>query len=177
MPEGPELYLAGHAVNEICKGLKFSGKVKKSNISKYPFVCWEATKYNISAKARGKEVKLTLIETQSTQQKATRKITRRSIEPKTVNIIFRYGLTGKLRFDRVEDLHKHAHLNFYTADKKMVLSYVDTMRYGSWEVSDNWGRNRGPCVLNEYQQFRYYRIIIDIIYMYVCVSVCIYVSV
>uniref|UniRef100_A0A8I5ZKE9 DNA-(apurinic or apyrimidinic site) lyase n=1 Tax=Rattus norvegicus TaxID=10116 RepID=A0A8I5ZKE9_RAT len=60
MPEGPELHLASHFVNEICKGLVFGGCVEKSSVSRNPEVPFESSAYHISALARGKELRLTL---------------------------------------------------------------------------------------------------------------------
>ncbi|XP_076781771.1 endonuclease 8-like 1 isoform X3 [Arvicanthis niloticus] len=60
MPEGPELHLASHFVNETCKGLVFGGCVEKSSVSRNPEVPFESSAYRISALARGKELRLTL---------------------------------------------------------------------------------------------------------------------
>ncbi|XP_051012480.1 endonuclease 8-like 1 isoform X3 [Acomys russatus] len=60
MPEGPELHLASHFVNEACKGLVFGGCVEKSSVSRNPEVPFESSAYQISALARGKELRLTL---------------------------------------------------------------------------------------------------------------------
>ncbi|XP_076781777.1 endonuclease 8-like 1 isoform X7 [Arvicanthis niloticus] len=52
MPEGPELHLASHFVNETCKGLVFGGCVEKSSVSRNPEVPFESSAYRISALAR-----------------------------------------------------------------------------------------------------------------------------
>ncbi|KAI8508017.1 Endonuclease 8-like 1 [Branchiostoma belcheri] len=55
----------------------------------------------------------------------------------------------------MSELPKHAHLMFYTRDKPpMVLSFVDVRRFGRWEVGGGWQKDRGPCVILEYQDFR-----------------------
>jgi hypothetical protein len=51
-------------------------------------------------------------------------------------------------------LDKHAHLQFYTADKRHVLSFVDYRRFGRWEEGADWGRDRGPDPVYEHDAFR-----------------------
>ena len=147
MPEGPELHLAGLFVNQICKGRIFSGKVRKSSVStKNPDVPWDEENYSISAISRGKEVKLCLTKCATNKKKMPK--------CKTLDILFRFGMSGKFRFDKANEMHKHAHLNFYTKEGDMVLSFVDFRRFGRWEIDADWGKNRGPCVLQEYEAFR-----------------------
>lgn len=149
MPEGPELHIAGRFVNQICSGRIFSGKVMKSEVSKNPDVEWDEPAYTISATSRGKEVKLHLKICCESEKKKKDKT-----GEKMVSILLRFGMSGKFRFDPVDDIQKHAHLNFYTQDKKSVLSFVDYRRFGRWEVNEDWGKDRGPCVILEYQMFR-----------------------
>jgi hypothetical protein len=52
------------------------------------------------------------------------------------------------------ELDKHAHLQFYTADKRHVLSFVDYRRFGRWEEGADWGRDRGPDPVYEHDAFR-----------------------
>ena len=146
MPKGPELYLASVFVNKVCKGRIFSGNVIKSAVSvKNPDVPWNKDNYNISATSRGKEIRLTL--TQMHDMNTNRKLAK-------MHIIFRFGMSGKFRFDTPDSLHKHAHLNFYSKCGKHVLSYVDQRRFGRWEVDGVWGKDRGPCVIQECAAFR-----------------------
>ncbi len=60
--------------------------------------------------------------------------------------------TFQLRnFIPVEDLPKHAHLQFHTKDKSSVLSFVDYRRFGSWKINGDWGADRGPDPVTQYQ--------------------------
>lgn len=45
---------------------------------------------------------------------------------------------------------------FYTIkeDPQMVLSFVDFRRFGSWAIVDDWGVDRGPDPVLEYDLFR-----------------------
>ncbi|XP_064620135.1 endonuclease 8-like 1 [Lineus longissimus] len=154
MPEGPELHLASRLVNSVCSGRLFSGKVIKSEVStKNPDVAWDAEYYTISAHSRGKEMKLTLQEcTKNDEEKLTK--TNPPKVGKVSHIIFRFGMSGKFKFDKVSDMHKHAHLKFFTSDGNMVLSYIDVRRFGKWEQESDWGKKRGPCIIFEYKDFR-----------------------
>ena len=51
----------------------------------------------------------------------------------------------------VTEIPKHAHLQFYTLDKKNVLSFVDYRRFGSWKINGDWGPDRGPDPVTQYQ--------------------------
>ena len=51
----------------------------------------------------------------------------------------------------VADLPKHAHLQFHTKDKSSVLSFVDYRRFGSWKINGDWGADRGPDPVTQYQ--------------------------
>ena len=74
-------------------------------------------------------------------------------------VLFTFGLAGKFDFCKPDEMQKHSHLNFYTEDSypQMVLSFVDYMRFGKWTPNASWSKDRGPCVLFEYGDFRYYK--------------------
>ena len=129
MPEGPELYKNAQMVNEVCKGCIFSGKIVKSAVStKNPDVKFPAREYSIHAEARGKEMALILTSLDSDCK--TKGIKQENgCEKKKMRIVFRFGMSGKFTFGPVKDIHKHAHLNFYTKEKPlMALSFVDVRR-------------------------------------------------
>ncbi|XP_067837215.1 endonuclease 8-like 1 [Heptranchias perlo] len=153
MPEGPELHLASKFVNRVCSGIVFSGKVEKSTVSKncdVPFTC--AT-YIISAVSRGKEVKLTLIPIK--EDIKTDAVEHECELPGSMDIIFRFGMSGSFKLTAEEEVPKHAHLKFFTKERpKQVLCFVDPRRFGSWEVNGTWQLDRGPCVMFEYEKFR-----------------------
>ncbi|KAK3588312.1 hypothetical protein CHS0354_000314 [Potamilus streckersoni] len=153
MPEGPELHLSSRFVNFVCKNRIFGGKIIKSLVSRQPDVEWDAPYYTISAASRGKEVKLTL--TSQPDSKNDLLKTAPNEKPRTLDIIFQFGMSGKFDFYEAGGLVKHAHLNFFTVDEpKMVLSFVDFRRFGKWHVGADWSEDRGPCVLFEYPKFR-----------------------
>ncbi|XP_012584108.1 PREDICTED: endonuclease 8-like 1 isoform X1 [Condylura cristata] len=145
MPEGPELHLASHFVNQACKGLVFSGRVEKSPVSRNPEVPFESSAYHISASARGKELRLTLNPLPGAQPPR-----------ESLAVVFRFGMSGSFQLAPSDALPPHAHLRFYTAQPgpQQALCFVDIRRFGRWEVGGEWQPGRGPCVLLEYQQFR-----------------------
>ncbi|XP_029010100.1 endonuclease 8-like 1 isoform X2 [Betta splendens] len=152
MPEGPELHLASLYVNEVCDGVVFTGAVRKSEVSKCPDVPFTCEAYRITATSRGKEVKLTLTPIKSADSKRTVKSGQAD---QAMDVVFRFGMSGYFRFSAEDELPKHAHLRFYTKEKSCrVLSFVDTRRFGSWQPSGTWQRDRGPCVMFEYSSFR-----------------------
>lgn len=157
MPEGPELHLASRFINNVCRGRVF-GKIFKSDISKNPTVQPPAERYIISSSSRGKEIKLTLTEVLNNQKdgKGESKLLL-TAKPKCLDILFTFGLAGKFDFHDASDLQKHAHLNFFTCDSgpEMVLSFVDYMRFGKWTPDADFSKDRGPCVLFDYNNFRY----------------------
>ena len=148
MPEGPELHLASKFVNEVSEGRLFSGPVQKSAVSKSCDVEFSSPCYSITSESRGKELALTL----SCQKDAQNQL----------RLLFRFGMSGRFAFGPATQLHKHAHLNFFTsatangdsADAVFVLSFVDPRRFGSWQVTGGWGKDRGPDPMLEYGAFR-----------------------
>lgn len=149
MPEGPELHLASRYVNRMCEGVLFAGAVRKSDVSKSPDVPFVSQAYLISAASRGKEVKLTLTPAEPKHKGAKGD----SSEP--MDVVFRFGMSGMFKMTAEDELPKHAHLRFYTKEKpRRVLSFVDTRRFGTWHPNGTWQRDRGPCVLFEYESFR-----------------------
>ena len=140
MPEGPEIRTSSLFVNHVCRSIIFTGNPQKSTVSKNPDVIFSSQKYSISSESRGKEIALFLVCSYNPEYKT--------------RILFRFGMSGRFRFTLANDLLKHSHLVFYTADSpKMALSFVDPRRFGSWHETDDWGPNRGPDPISEYQPF------------------------
>ncbi|XP_069078260.1 endonuclease 8-like 1 isoform X1 [Pleurodeles waltl] len=159
MPEGPELHLAARYVNSVCEGVIFSGQVEKSEVSKNPEVPFSSQGYRITATARGKEVKLSLTpikwEAKSPMKGHAKQCLKTTEKEEPMDLVFRFGMSGTFRFTPADDVPKHAHLRFYTAEPpRNALCFVDTRRFGSWEVNGTWQPDRGPCIMLEYEQFR-----------------------
>ena len=137
MPEGPELHMGARFVNAVAKTKEFGGPIKKSAVStKNPDVTFNVAKYDIRAEARGKELKIYLTDKKKKTTTST-------------HLLIRFGMSGCFRLTRVQDLPKHAHLQFYTTDGQEVLSFVDYRRFGRWEVEGDWGKDRGPDAMTE----------------------------
>lgn len=131
MPEGPELYKNSQFVNKVCKGLIFSGKIVKSAVStknpdvSFPTMC----DYCITSESRGKETAL-ILTSLSSHGDGNQTKRGNDFEKQRLRILFRFGMSGKFTFGAVKEMHKHAHLNFFTKEKPvMVLSFVDVRRY------------------------------------------------
>ena len=128
MPEGPEVFKASQYINAVCSDRVFTGKIVKSAAStKNPSITtvkkWD---YTIRAESRGKEMALILTQYFPLEKKKEKKVHE---EKGSLRILFRFGMSGKFLFGSLADIHKHAHLNFYTKGKpKMVLSFVDVRR-------------------------------------------------
>ncbi|XP_063305335.1 endonuclease 8-like 1 isoform X2 [Pelobates fuscus] len=141
MPECPELHLASVYINARCAGRRFTGAVEKSEVNKNAEVPFSCPEYTISAVSRGKELKVIL--------------TPLSGRHHVTHIVFRFGMSGSITMKNVNEMPKHAHLRFYTKDvPRQVLCFVDPRRFGSWHVNGSWQPERGPCVIQEYEQFR-----------------------
>ena len=69
------------------------------------------------------------------------------------HLLFRFGMSGcfKLTSNDEEHIPKHAHLRFITKDSKMMLSFVDYRRFGKWVVNGEWGEDRGPDPMSNYE--------------------------
>ncbi|TRY74074.1 hypothetical protein TCAL_06713 [Tigriopus californicus] len=151
MPEGPELCLASRFVTKIGAKHVFGGQIVKSEVShKNPEVPFQAQKYKIWAESRGKEMKVFLEEV--SQKKSNR-----------LHVLFRFGMSGCFKFTKLAELPKHAHLRFFTVDRKHVLSFVDYRRFGRWEINGDWGKDRGPDAVREYQHVAFNKPICEVL--------------
>lgn len=146
MPEGPELRMNSLFINNVCERVVFCGRPIRSSVSKNPEIDWESAHYTISSESRGKELALYL-HCQKVKEKKKR-------------ILFRFGMSGKFAFTGSSNIPKHAHLQFHSVPSKLegeeprVLSFVDPRRFGSWHITEGWGDNRGPDIMDEFDQFR-----------------------
>ncbi|KAL8616655.1 hypothetical protein ACOMHN_031637 [Nucella lapillus] len=157
MPEGPELHLSSQFINAICKGRIFSGTVRKNPIHKCSDVVWDAAAYMVSSVSRGKELKVFLqtLKTEGDKKADVKQDVKSKKEaPGRLHLLFNFGMSGKFEFTPVSELHKHAHLSFFTKTGDMALSFVDYRRFGKWQTGADWSSDRGPCVLFEHPQFR-----------------------
>ena len=140
MPEGPEIRLSALFVNHVCQDRTFSGQPEKSSVSKNPEVAFTSPRYSILSEARGKEMALFLECCENSENKT--------------RLLFRFGMSGRFRFTPAKELVKHSHLVFYTNDSpQMALSFVDPRRFGSWCEIDDWGIDRGPDAIAEFEAF------------------------
>ena len=136
MPEGPELHLSAFYVNKVAKGKTFKGPIIKSEVNKNPNVdFFNDDSFTLKAVSRGKELKLMLNDDEKC-------------------ILFRFGMSGSFQMTSVDDLHKHSHLRFYTKDGLEVLSFVDPRRFGRWIINGDWGQDRGPDIIDEFDAFK-----------------------
>ena len=144
MPEGPEIHMAARFINQVAGRHEFGGAIVKSEVStKNPDVSFDAKKFTIVAESRGKELKVFLEDVKAPKKNRT-------------HILFRFGMSGCFKFTEAGDLPKHAHLRFFTVREKpvRVLSFVDYRRFGRWEIGADWGRDRGPDPMFDYDRFR-----------------------
>lgn len=143
MPEGPELHIAARFINSVAKKYTFGGPIEKSEVStKNPSVAWSAEEYRIEAETRGKELKVFLTDAKKSTS--------------STHILFRFGMSGCFKLTEASDIPKHAHLRFKTIGLKpaLALCFVDYRRFGRWEIDGDWGKDRGPDPIFEYDDFR-----------------------
>jgi len=143
MPEGPELHIAARFINNTAERYRFGGAVEKSEVStKNPAVTWLAKEYLIRGETRGKELKIFLTDANNPKS--------------STHLLLRFGMSGCFKLAKASDLPKHAHLRFFTigASPKMALCFVDYRRFGRWELEGDWGKDRGPDPIFEYEAFR-----------------------
>lgn len=102
MPEGPELHISSLFINKQVKGMIFSGKVLKSDVSKNPEIPWDVPVYTVRASSRGKEMKIFLQEFNEDKDQLK--------QTKEMTILFRFGMSGCFKFTAIDNIPKHAHL-------------------------------------------------------------------
>lgn len=92
--------MAAKFITTIGKRTLFGGKVVKSAVStKNPDVEWDKAVYRVRAVSRGKELKVVLTEGEEEAKGG-----------ETLDILFRFGMSGNFKYTPVSELHKHAHL-------------------------------------------------------------------
>ncbi len=60
-------------------------------------------------------------------------------------------MTGCFKLVDSGEEPKHAHLRMKSRDGKRVFCFVDSRRFGRWEVEGRWGGGRGPDPMDEYE--------------------------
>ena len=70
------------------------------------------------------------------------------------HLLFRFGMSGCFKLASVDEIPKHAHLQFFTKSGNKVLCFVDYRRFGRWTINGKWGEDRGPDPIDEYPDFR-----------------------
>eukprot|EP00111_Clytia_hemisphaerica_P019839 TCONS_00058495-protein len=161
MPEGPEHFKAAAFINKHCQDRSFTGKIVKSEVNhRNPEIDCQYETYTVSAKARGKEVMVTVTnltldekKQQSIKKKGIVKLEPVENKSEHFSIVFRFGMSGCFRFTDADNLPKHSHLRFFSIDG-MVLSFEDVRRFGKWKLTDTFSADRGPDPVYEYIDFR-----------------------
>jgi formamidopyrimidine-DNA glycosylase len=142
MPELAEIRGFAAAVN-ACAGFSFVS-CRKSDVHRGTAVelppHW--TGFRVSARARGKEMILTMANEQDPND--------------CVFVRFGFGMTGKMKYyPASKEVAKHAHFIMECKDGGN-LCFVDQRRFGTWTVvdrADAWGPDRGPCPVEEFEAF------------------------
>ncbi len=133
MPELAELKLFADYVNVSVKNKVFNA-LRKTSSFKQPNLVSPFPTYVITAESRGKELKLTLSDSESVK-----------------TLIFGFGMTGHFVFTKTGKEEKFSHLMFDT-DDRYTLSFVDQRRFGRWKWG-TWKVERGPDPTVEYKAF------------------------
>merc|ERR1711994_899072 len=116
--------------------------------------------YAVYAESRGKELKLHLYPQNEDEKmkngvkKSKKNLVNCQNNQEVKHLLFRFGMSGSFKLSPVDDIPKHAHLRFWSQDKKHLLCFVDYRRFGTWIINGDWGADRGPDSVTEYPEFR-----------------------
>lgn len=132
--------MADH-INQVCLGKDFTSiSVSESAATRKLGVEQPADLqiFTITAKARGKELMLTL----------------NAGAQCSIKISCSMGMSGFWHFGKPSDRPKHAHLVFGTLFGQENLCLVDVRRFAKWRITEDWSPNRGPCPLSQFEEFK-----------------------
>ena len=136
MPELAELRLTADFINESSDRLRFVN-IKKNPVHKGSEVETPFKYFKLSAESRGKELMLTIKDSDSDKKK---------------HLLMTMGMSGHFAHTNTGNEKKHSHLMFYEKDGT-TLSFVDVRRFGKWKWVDDWSSNRGPDPTKEFSDF------------------------
>lgn len=148
MPELAEVKITSEFIDSITNTKEYT-HLEKSTVSKVKtdLNVFDGQTFKLSSSARGKEFKIVLtnVKTQESRE-----------------LMMFLGMSGmfiNLRPDADEKTKtkflKHGHLRFHATDGSILVFY-DVRRFGKWKWVENgkWSRDRGPCPLTEFSEFR-----------------------
>lgn len=141
MPELAEIKIMADHINQVCLGKDFTSiAVSQSAATRKLGVEQPADLqiFTITAKARGKELMLTL----------------NAGAQCSIKISCSMGMSGFWHFGKPSDRPKHAHLVFGTLFGQENLCLVDVRRFAKWRITEDWSPNRGPCPLSQFEEFK-----------------------
>lgn len=132
MPELAEIKIMSEYINNVCYGEDFTSICVSEEVAKRLSLVQptDLQIFSISAKARGKELMLTLSS---------------GIHQHSLSISM--GMSGHWTLCRGE-VPKHTHLKFKSIGGN-CLCLVDARRFAKWKWSSSWSINRGPCPVIE----------------------------
>jgi len=150
MPELAEIKIMADFINNVVSTDTFFESMEKSELSKVkteddPF---KGGVFTMHAKSRGKEL---LIHMELVGGDLDGTVTK--------NLLMTMGMSGSWIYMRknspnLEKALKHGHLRFRTTTGNWLLMY-DVRRFAKWKWSKGWGNGRGPCPLDEFNEFQY----------------------
>lgn len=145
MPELAEVKIMSDFINAVATN-QFFEKIEKSEVSKVKteLDVFNGGMFTVSAKSRGKELKLELELIGSTEKKS---------------LVVTLGMSGSwamVRHDSPEKerVLKHSHLRLITNRGDLMVLH-DVRRFAKWRW-DDWKADRSPCPLTEYNEFATY---------------------
>lgn len=136
MPEISEVKYMAKFVTQSCKGKTFN-KIGISTVTKNPRLSVDFDEFYISAKTRGKEMRLVI----ESKKQCT-----------PVHIHMSMGMTGHWVISQM--IPDHCHLWFKMTYEDKYLCFIDARRFGRWKKQDNWSQNRGADPTTEFSEFK-----------------------
>lgn len=144
MPELAEIKIMAEYINDVCQNKEFTSiSVSSEVIHRLPLVQPSDLQiFKVTARARGKELLLIFDEGR--------------LGEKRLSVTM--GMTGYWYFYKsfggVNLTPKHSHLmiNTYRCEERLCL--IDVRRFAKWKWVDGFSKNRGPCPVEESDDFR-----------------------
>lgn len=138
MPELAEIKIMSEYINTVCFDEDFTSISVSPEVA-HRLALVQPTDlqiFDISAEARGKELRLTL---------------KSGIYKYHLSISM--GMSGHWVFWDSPIAPKHTHLKFRTVNGR-CLCLVDARRFAKWKWSSDWSPNRGPCPVTQFDHFK-----------------------
>lgn len=141
MPELAEIKIMSDHINNKCEGKDFflieKNPVHKSKTDLSKINDLLSIGGKITSESRGKELRMDF----------------ENSKGEKLSLFFMMGMSGNFKFGNEYQEPKHTHLKFVTDNNEFLFMY-DLRRFARWKISQEWNNDRGPCPVNEFNNFK-----------------------